>query len=165
MSFVEAKHELIDEYLLRSHTDYINTWASVHDECDFTVPVYLRNAIMKKVANIASLKDLLDKYKLTGLSMSYDIEFDDFGSWTAGDSEDIYVYPNNREELHYHEKWLSSKDNRLKPNIKIDDIGEIVEKPLAEATKEWMAKLNALPDGKDKVLIKTGEEEFFSMNV
>ncbi len=161
MSLIPAKFDNVDAYLVRTHTDYINTWASVHDECDFTVPKFLRDAVMKKVSGIASLKDLLDKYKLPGISMSYDIEWDNYGSWTAGKSTDIYIYPKNREELKFYKLWVDSKSNQLKPNIVPEDDGKIVEVNMTDINKDWLDKLKSLPDGKDKVLMKSGENDFF----
>lgn len=161
MPFVEAKHETVDEYLLRSHTDYLNMWASVHDEGDFTVPQFLRNCIMKKVVEVASLKDLLDKYKIPGLAMSYDVEFDDHNSWTAGKQVNIYEYPANLQEHIYFCLWQQSKDNELRPHIKTTEEGRIISKPMHEITKDWMNWLSNLPPGKDKVLIQTGEDQYF----
>lgn len=161
MPFGEPKHKDLDGYLLGTHTDYINVWASVHDEDDLYLPVFLRNPIMKAVVKQISLKELLDKYKIPGLAMSYDVEFDDTQSWSARKQVNIYEYPETRNESILFDLWQNSKKNELKCTTTATDVGRVITKPIHEATQEWMKTLASLPDGKDKILIQTGPEHFF----
>ena len=107
----------IDDLLLGTHTDYINPWVTVHDEVDYTTPVALSFPIMKLVTEVGSLKEVLDMFKLPGLSMSYDVEFDKFNSWTASSSVDIYKYPFHHiqselyAELEATKKAIKERDN------------------------------------------------------
>jgi hypothetical protein len=103
----------IDDLLLGTHTDYINPWVTVHDEVDYTTPIALSFPIMKLVTEVGSLKEVLDMFKLPGLSMSYDVEFDKFNSWTASSSVDIYKYP-----LHHIQSELYAELEATKKAIK-----------------------------------------------
>ena len=103
----------IDDLLLGTHTDYINPWITVHDEVDYTTPIALSFPIMKLVTEVGSLKEVLDMFKLPGLSMSYDVEFDKFNSWTASSSVDIYKYP-----LHHIQSELYAELEATKKAIK-----------------------------------------------
>lgn len=161
MPFVTPTQPNLDAYLVKSHVDYLNIWASVHDEGDFTVLQFLRNAIMKTTVDEVSLKDLLDKYNLPGLGMSYDVEFDEFLSWTAGESVNVYEYPTTKNEKIMYHLWLESKKNRLRPNIQSSDEGRIITQPFHLADKEWLKMITDLPEGKDKLLIQTSEDQLF----
>jgi hypothetical protein len=68
---------------------------------------------MKLVTEVGSLKEVLDMFKLPGLSMSYDVEFDKFNSWTASSSVDIYKYP-----LHHIQSELYAELEATKKAIK-----------------------------------------------
>ncbi len=163
----------IDQVLLGTHTDYINCWALVHDEGDLFVPVELRNPIMKKVTSLVSLKELLDKYKLPGVSMSYDVEFDDWGSWTASKSVDVYAYPENKGEGILRELWQKSKDSGRTTTVAPTPApvaaepvgsGKTITQPFHLVTEEWLQSLSALPDGEDTVFVETGEGNLFEYN-
>jgi hypothetical protein len=160
MAFIRVD-KTVDDVLCETHVDYINLWACVHDEGDLYVPTALRSAIMKKVTSLVSLKELLDKYKLPGLSMSYDVEFDKWLSWTASDSVDIYTYPENREEGILYDMWQQSADNQLKPTITITSKGKIIKKPFHEVNEAWLKEMSSLPNGVDTILIETGPEAYF----
>lgn len=112
MSF-QSTTKTLDDLLLGTHTDYINPWVTVHDEVDYTTPIALSFPIMKLVTELGSLKEVLDMFKLPGLSMSYDVEFDKFNSWTASSSVDIYKYP-----LHHIQSELYAELEVTKKAIK-----------------------------------------------
>lgn len=156
-----STQETMDEILCGTFVDYINTWATVHDEADLIVPTFLRDAIMNKVVSLASLKDLLDKYGLPGLAMSFDVEFDKWGSWTASSSVDIYSYPSNAIECAAHEAWAEYATCNLKPSITVAQEGRVVTRPLADVTQSWLDEMKLLPDGVDTILIQTDGSEFF----
>jgi hypothetical protein len=151
----------VDDILLGTHVDYINCWASVHDEGDLYVPKVLRNPIMKKVTALTSLKELLDKYKLPGVSMSYDVEFDDWNSWTAAKSVDIYAYPENQKESVLRDMWEKSKELDIKPSVEETSKGKVIIKPYHEVDEDWLKAITSLPDGNDVVRIKSEEDAFF----
>lgn len=161
MAFVQATKKTMDEYLLGTHTDYITCWATVHDEVDYVVPLAIRNGVMKKVSHVGSLKDLFDKFKLPGLSMLYDIEFDKYNSWTAGSSVPIYQYPMNRQEDVMRKMWEESKKNAPPRSERTTPTGKVVTIPLHEVTETWLSKLSSLKDGSDTVMIQTGSGGFF----
>lgn len=160
MPFIPTEKSM-DEILCGTFVDYLNVWATVHDEGDLLVPTELRDAIMKKVTNLGSLKDLIDKYKLSGLAMSFDVEFDDWGSWTADKSVDIYTYPNHHIEQATFDAWKEYAAKDLRPNVTVAQKGKVITRPLTGISQEWLDALSKLPSGDDTILIQTDTEEFF----
>lgn len=149
----------VDEVLTGTHVDYINLWASVHDEGDLYVPEEIRNAIMKKVTSLVSLKDLLDKYKLPGLSMSYDVEFDPWLSWTAAEDVDIYAYPENHHERVLRDMWQKSRKEGVVSKVEEKPSGKVITKAFHEIDEEWLKNVTSLPNGNDKIIIKVGNDD------
>ena len=158
MAFVETNKSL-DDILLGTHTDYIHAWATVHDEVDFTVPTALSAPIMKQITATCSLKELLDKFQLPAVAMSYDVEFDKYCSWTASSSVDVYQYPLN----HIHSEYLLElKDIKTKLHDKtntnsnqeaVSPKQKIVTIPYDKVTETLLLQIQTLPDGNDTVLV------------
>lgn len=169
MAFVETNKSL-DDILLGTHTDYIHAWATVHDEVDFTVPTALSAPIMKQITATCSLKELLDKFQLPGVAMSYDVEFDKYGSWTASSSVDVYQYPLN----HIHSEYLSElKDIKTKLHEKTDTNPNqeavspkqnIVTIPYDKVTEQLLLQIQTLPDGFDTVIVSHPDGTQFQFN-
>lgn len=183
MPFVDTD-KTMDELLLGTHTDYIDVWVSVHDEVDLVVPEYLRNPIMKRVVSEISLKDVLDKFKLSGLGLSFDVEFDKWQAWTASDSVAIYKYPKTQQEDSFMQKLANSLKS-LKPikkstsetqapkpeptpSVKSEPKPkETVSKPkkvripIAKVTKELLTKISKLPDGRDIIVVQYDDKTEF----
>lgn len=154
LEFVETE-KTMEDFLLGTHTDYLNPWITVHDEVDFVVPKALSAPIMKTVSIIASLKELIDKYKLPGLSMSYDIEFDRWNSWTASSDVDIYAYPLNHKEAEIYEEL-----KRVESILSSTKYGKVYTIEAKVATPEFLAKVQSLPDGLDEIYIVNGDSKF-----
>jgi len=163
MAFIKTDKSM-DDILLGTHTDYVTPWVTVHDEVDYSTLKFLKTPIMKDAAHLTDLSDIIAKFKLPGLSLSYDVEFDEWDSWTASSDVNVYDYPGNHVESEYISKLAKSKLNDIKVNLDESNIkvtGKIITIPINKVNESTLKSISELEDGLDSVIIESGKGSYF----
>ena len=81
-----------DDYLVGLHQDMLVNFLSVHDEVVVLVDKHLAQSIMTNCVKIAQLDKIFDKVGVPYITFKFDIEYDEWGSYTAHKQFDVYKY-------------------------------------------------------------------------
>ena len=82
----------IDDVIADTHQDMLVNFLSIHDELVFIVDKHLFKPIFNKIVKMAELREVFDKLGMKYITFKFDVEYDNFGSYTASESFDVYKY-------------------------------------------------------------------------
>lgn len=125
--FKKAKYKKLDDYKKSIQQDMLVFVNTVHDEIDYLVDNYLLKSLLKKLAEVSTLKKTINKLGIPYLNFLFDIEYDKYNSWTSSTALDIYQVARNQAEYNSFKKYQSIKENNEDEVIKDEiDIEEII---------------------------------------
>lgn len=168
MAFNECRKSL-NEIKAGMWIDYMMPFAVVHDEIDIVTLKHLRDPLMSLNVDVTSLKDIFDKrFQWAGIATTYDVEFDEWDSWTAVSAVPIYTYAGSPKELESkNEYYKLLEEIKLKKPEVIKQ--EIKEEPKSESiTLEMkdglLETIESLPDGETTVKVKMNSDKTITYN-
>ena len=98
MGLIKSKSKNLEFYLRRIKTETANMILTVHDEIDYLADFSILNVLTKKMSLYLDISEYYRKYAVPYIRYLFDIEYDEWGAWTAGKSIDVYQMPISREE-------------------------------------------------------------------
>lgn len=162
--WVEPLYKNKHEYLREVQTDQVINWGSVHDEIDYLVissdKTDIHEAVLKRMTNILTAKDLFDKLGMPYINFLFDVEWGHDGSWLPTKSFNPYVYPRDKEEHEFKEMYEKAVEAVREINKGIPDEAtnkEAEEFEVEVATEQdlngWVDRLKSANDGDTKVTL------------
>jgi len=158
MPFIKCNKSRED--LLRGlHQDTFISIFSVHDETVQILDKRLAQPIMTRTIQMTELDKIFSQIGLPFIKFKFDVEYDQFGSYTAAKAFDIYEYAVESYKI-MHGYYDKDKTNDTPATEEDSNKQEVLEE-LSIHTMEYdsiksfqkdLPKINALPDG-DTVLV------------
>jgi hypothetical protein len=105
MPFIKPTREKPEDYLRDVAQPMLIPCTTVHDEIDYLVDNFLLEPIMKQVAEISSVKAMIDKLGFPFINFLYDIEYGKHGCWAPNFKFNDFLYPKTREEAKARKLW------------------------------------------------------------
>ena len=135
--------------------------STVHDEIDYLVDNHLLEPIMKQVADISSVKYLIDKLGFPYINFLYDIEYGKHGCWAPNYKFNDFAYPKTREEAKALKQWQKELEKCKDSEDGIDESSVKAEAPKSikieyaesEINESVMEKLLLCDPGNDVFVI------------
>jgi len=124
--FVKSKYKRIDDYKKSVQQDMLVFVNTVHDEVDYMVDNYLLKSLLKKLAEISTLKKTINKLGIPYLNFLFDIEYDKYNSWTSKTALDVYQVTRNEDELDSFKKYQSIREGNTQTVTEETEIEEII---------------------------------------
>ena len=90
MGFVSSRFDSVDRYLRDVHQDRLAIFLTVHDEVVFAVDDRFKFTLMTNVSRIAENKKIMDSLGYPFMNPYFDLEYDQWGSYTAKDKCNYY---------------------------------------------------------------------------
>jgi len=137
--FVKAKYNDIDMYKRDVQQDLFIPFNTVHDEIDYLIDSNMFKPLLKKIINISALKKVMGKLKLPYINILFDVEYDEYNSWTAKKDIDIYQVALHEEEHKWRKKY---QDLYSKLSQKRSDTNK--KEPLKSSSKENQVSSNII---------------------
>lgn len=154
MPFLKSDKTL-DDYLSGTHTDYFTPWSLVHDEMDLVVLKDLMPPLMKQIVKKSALKKLFGISGIPGMGVSFDVEYDNYNSWAATRTLNVYEYPLHRKENKLYQDWL--RVMRETPKV----VGKTYYLDSQDLTQDDLALIASLPEGYDTLIVKKPSGDIF----
>lgn len=156
-----ARYENVEDYLRDVQTDQVITWGTVHDEADYMVLKTkddLHEAILKRMQEVASIKDVINKLGMPYLNFPFDIEWDDKdGTWLPNKAMEASYYPRTKEEHYYKEEFQKANDEIRKLPKTDKKQYEYYELDLSnesdDVISKWLERVSLAKDGDTKIVI------------
>lgn len=165
LGFVQPTHDHLTAYRLGAHVDFLNLFALVHDEADYTCNSLLKAPIMKRVVEVTALKDIFDKrFNWAGIASTYDVEYDDDYAWTASKAIPVYTYPRNHVEalaIKEAEDVPEKVETKEQP-VKVEEFNQPISEEVnvitileSALTDEILDVIEASPDGTVQINVES----------
>jgi hypothetical protein len=164
----------VKDVLLNVHQDVLTNFLSVHDEIVVLTDKYLFEPIMTKLTKIIELEKVFKKLNAPYVKFKFDVEYDNFGSYTASNGLDVYQYFMESEKI--IQSLLNSgfiKEETISESEKTTEKSEeILTQPKHTEIKEKVFKINqedyqqvtdkiiSLPDGGTVIKINFDDQVF-----
>lgn len=151
MAFIKTNRTEVYEDIQQN---ILMVWHSVHDEVDVCLDRHLLEGIAKRLSHIGASKEVFDRIGTGWIDYTFDIEYNEDGSFLPKNSLNIYRYPLNKTEakaikscnesykLLNHEtvKIEVEKFEDFKPFVKYDLNGKYVNLFIKSKDKEITSK-------------------------
>ena len=168
---IKTNYKNLDDALRDVQTDHVIPWGSVHDENDFLVLKSvneIHKPILKKMAEIATIKKQIEKLGMPYINFTFDIEWDNKnGTWLPTTSLEAAEYPRSQTEAEARELYVKAlelaksidKDFEVK-EVEYEEYDLDLSDDDDKTVLKWLNKIKKLPDGNCFITVKTKEETF-----
>jgi hypothetical protein len=165
MGLVASKSKKLDYYLRRIRTETVHIVLTVHDEIDYLADFSILKPLTKKLSQALDISEYYKKYNVPFIRYLFDIEYDEWGAWTAGKAVDVYSLPVSREENTAYNSYKEAVDilkgsvseanteSDIIPLMKVDFTSTDIK------VEEFVARLEKLPEGKTVFKVKVSEKK------
>jgi hypothetical protein len=164
MGLIPAKSKDVNYYIRRVKTEMAHTFLTVHDEIDFVADRSILFALCKRMSQLLDISKYYAKYNVPYIRYLFDVEYDNWGAWTASESIKVYSSPLTREENEAIKEYKASikfSENNAEPEEE-----EVVEETeisikladLLWTSEELISALEKLPQGNTTLKVIKSKE-------
>lgn len=167
MGLVKAKSKKLSFFQRRIQSETAHMILTVHDEIDYLTDFSILKPLTKKLSQYLDISVYYKKFNVPYIRYLFDIEYDEWGAWTAGKSVDVYQMPISREEKiaidAYTEAVTLLKGSVAEEQEKTDIIRDLKIDFTSEnnnlSVEDFVAKLENLPCGATTLRVKVSEKK------
>lgn len=150
-----------DDLLIGLHQEYFVQCLSVHDETVQLVDKKLAQPIMLEAIKIAELNKLFKQIDLPFISFKFDVEYDEWGSYTAAKGFNISQYDVDTTRKFMGKGFIPSIPKKETPEEpKKDNPVSVFEHKIEEYDEDVITAIQALPPGDDIFVLYVGSTPF-----
>jgi len=169
MPLIQPISNTIDDLLIGLHQDYLINFLSVHDETVQLVDKKLAQPIMLETIKIAELNKLFEQIDLPFISFKFDVEYDDYGSYTAAKGFNISQYDVDTTRKFMGKGFIPADASVMdppKPAVhkeeipKVDSNPSVFEYHVKEYDENIITAIQALPPGNDTFVLYVDNTPF-----
>ena len=165
MGLVKSKSKNLDFFTRRIKTEVGHMILTVHDEIDYLTDYSFLKPLTKKFSQYLDISAYYKKFNVPFIRYLFDIEFDEWGSWTAGKSVDVYQMPISREEKIALDSYKEAV-TILKGSVSVEEEKTDIIRDLkidftntTITSEEFVAKLENIPCGVTTLRVKVSEKK------
>lgn len=166
MGLISPKSNDLSFYIRGVRTETSHIILTVHDEIDYIADNSILKPLTKKLSQFLDISSYYKRFKVPYIRYLFDVEYDEFGAWTAGKAIDVYKEPLNKEEhtaIKAYKEALAilkgsvaeskEESSETLDKIKVDFINVDIK------TEEFVSELEKLPEGNTILRVKISDKK------
>ena len=152
----------INDVIKGIHQDYMVNFLSIHDETVQISDKFLFKPIMRQFVKIAELPQIFSKTQIPFIQFKFDVEYDEWGSYTSNNKFEVYEYDVETLKLLKEKGFSKNNVDQNVQNVKKDKKKqrETISVTITEEDTDKIRRIDSVKSGNVELYVFFNDEKY-----